>query len=748
MKAAVVLAAIAAAAHAKVASSVLRALEVEGKTDVFVRFAGSALESAVAEGATRQEVFEVLTEATEEAQKSIEDVTRGFETKPLWIVKGTIVKAADQALVDKLASHRGIKAVEHLPEMELEPVLQQAADAAPSNATVQWGVESVGATSIWKHYNGKGVVIGSIDTGARHTHKLIKDSWRADRGWYDPYNHTALPEDLDGHGTHTIGTMTGKDGFGVAPGAQWISCRGLYTGTGTSQALLECLQFMICPTRPDGTHPDCSKGAHVINNSWGGKRYHPIYEEAISAVRKAGIIPVFANGNAGPACATTGNPGTYPNVISVGAIGSYDNEPNKLAYFSSKGPATYIDAHNVKQTIIKPTISAPGFYTKSAYNTSDDAVVGLAGTSMAAPHVAGVVALLKSAKIDLTYDEIYAYLTKTADQSMLEGEPDKWYKRDVNKTVLNGAPNCGGVSDATFPNNRYGYGRVNVAKIIKDGKFVDGLTPVPTTHAPVPLPNPVNIKFCTYKKTVLSEWNNQLFVDTIKNNKNEGFVIDLVDNIIKSDIKTPDDEEFCLSLVKDSTNTNSVALKLCAGDPTQIWKFDAVAKRVIHIATGFCLTSNAAKLGAGPSVAPCAAGALSQFFDNCDSVTQKSYVKLVTKSNKHISEFYSGVYADWTSDSANELFTYDSNAKTLQVASNGQCLDAFRDGNKFGLHTYTCDASNGNQKWIIDAAGHKIKHATHNNLCLDVDPTNPVHAAQVWECHNWNTNQWIDAVPY
>ncbi|EQC30069.1 hypothetical protein SDRG_12343, partial [Saprolegnia diclina VS20] len=262
----------------------------------------------------------------------------GLETKTLWIVPGTFIKAADQATVDKLAQHRGIKTIEHLPEISLDPVLTQAVSetTAANEPNPQWGVQTVGAPEVWKTTNGSGVIIGSIDTGARHTHELIKDSWRADHGWYDPYDNSALPVDLNGHGTHTIGTMTGKNGFGVAPGAQWISCRGLSGKTGSSWALLECLQFMICPTLPDGTDPDCSKGAHVVNNSWGSKWYDPIYEDAVAALHKAGIIPVVSNGNNGPACATTGNPGGYPNVISVGAIGSASNERTKLAYFSSK----------------------------------------------------------------------------------------------------------------------------------------------------------------------------------------------------------------------------------------------------------------------------------------------------------------------------------------------------------------------------------------------------------------------------
>ncbi|KDO17274.1 hypothetical protein SPRG_16902 [Saprolegnia parasitica CBS 223.65] len=160
MKAALIIAAIATAAHANVASSVLRALEVDGATDVFVRFADSPLESGmITEGATRQDVFEILSERTEEATKSIDDVTKGFETKSLWIVPGTFIKAADQATVDKLAQHRGIKTIEHLPEISLDPVLTQAVTetAAADQPNPQWGVQTVGAPEVWKTTNGSGV---------------------------------------------------------------------------------------------------------------------------------------------------------------------------------------------------------------------------------------------------------------------------------------------------------------------------------------------------------------------------------------------------------------------------------------------------------------------------------------------------------------------------------------------------------------------------------------------------------------
>ncbi|KAF0687955.1 hypothetical protein As57867_020303, partial [Aphanomyces stellatus] len=216
----------------------------------------------------------------------------------------------------------------------------------------------------------------------------------------------------------------------------------------------------------------------------------------VASWKAAGITPIFANGNAGPACATTGNPGGYTSVISVGAIGSYENDPTQLAYFSSKGTLRYKtrqqdhhghQARHLGTWFLHPLgrrqeldwLHANGWYVHGS------------------PHVAGVVALLKSAQSDLTYEEIYAYMTKTTDRDVLKAEPENWLFK--NGTIrAPGAPNCGGTSDKAWPNNRYGYGRVNVGTILRDGKLNDtpvnkptpAATPAVTTEAPKPTPAP------------------------------------------------------------------------------------------------------------------------------------------------------------------------------------------------------------------------------------------------------------------
>ncbi|KAF0689345.1 hypothetical protein As57867_019139, partial [Aphanomyces stellatus] len=505
MKVAIVLSVAAAIAHAKVSIGVRRALETSATIKAVVHFEAPNL-NALPESSMddrRQAVFDALTAHTTQAQTEATSVLTSANCQAYWIGSVSVCKGLSAADIDELAKLPHVKAITAPIVVELdEPVTKEAAPAVavPEDAKPQWGVDTIGAPSIWKYFTGKGVVVGSIDTGAEYRHEAIKHNWRSNKGWFNPYNGTKveLPFDSATHGTHTIGTIAGSHGIGVAPGAQWISCLGLYGKSGDDESLLACAQFMVCPTRLDGTHPECKLGADVINNSWGGKeKYNPWFENIVTAWRAAGITPIFSNGNNGPACDTVGNPGGYNRMISVGAIGSYKNDPTQLAPFSSKGPNTIRDLNNKTITIIKPDVSAPGMYTLSADATNLTNYIEKAGTSMAAPHVAGVVALLKSAQSDLTYEEIYSYLTKTTDRDILQAEPETWFF--PNGTVrAPGAPNCGGVSDKAWPNNRYGHGRVNVGTILRDGKLNDTptnkptpvATPAVTTEAPKPTPVP------------------------------------------------------------------------------------------------------------------------------------------------------------------------------------------------------------------------------------------------------------------
>jgi len=473
--------AASAAAHPKVSVRLNKLLEGESDKTHNVIFSYNLDHEALARvGAAasnkHQAVDDFLTAASLKAEKELAKVLEGKKFQKLSIGGAFNIMNADPETIKQLEAHASVQYIDvngpndnKLPKF-LKKENHEASLAA--NSTIEWGVNTVGAPEIWQYFTGKGVVIGSIDTGVRGTHEAFKANYRDDHGWFDPYHASTFPEDSGGHGSHTVGTMVGKDGLGVAPDAQWIACMGLNEESGDDASLLKCAEFMLCPTKPDGTDRDCTKGADVVNNSWGSVgEYDPWYENVVAAWKAANIIPIFANGNEGPACGSVSWPGGYTSVIGVGAIGSYEDSPTDLAFFSGKGPA-WING----QKFVKPDVSAPGFFTRSAVNTSDTAYDYYAGTSMAAPHVAGVVALLKSADKSLTYEQVYRFLTKTTDQKMMiTTEPDLWFwgGADRKKYNASGAPNCDSISDDSWPNNRFGYGRVNVGTILRDGSLHD-----------------------------------------------------------------------------------------------------------------------------------------------------------------------------------------------------------------------------------------------------------------------------------
>jgi len=322
---------------------------------------------------------------------------------PFWVFNGIAVTATEP-LIRSLASRPEVREIRLDVQIPV-PSLSAAGKAALSPVT-EWNLEQVRAPEVWAlnpAYDGAGTVIGSFDTGVDLTHPDLHSRYRGNHqvSWFDPYKEHAVPYDFNGHGTHTTGIAVGGDAsgssIGVAPGATWIAAKGWNdAGVGDASTFHQIFEWFLAP----GGDPD--KAPDAVNNSWA-------FEEAgcptefgpdIEAWRAAGIFPAFAAGNSGPDPGSVRSPGAYPAAFAVGSTDSSD----AVSDFSSQGPSPCDNS-------IKPDIAAPGEAVLSAVPWGYEI---LSGTSMATPHVAGAVAVLRSIKPSLTVEQLEAVLTSGA----------------------------------------------------------------------------------------------------------------------------------------------------------------------------------------------------------------------------------------------------------------------------------------------------------------------------------------------
>ena len=260
------------------------------------------------------------------------------------------------------------------------------------SAKVGWNIAAVHAPDVWQRgYSGQGVVVASMDTGADLAHPDLRSKWRGGtNSWFDPHGEEATPYDATGHGTQALGVMVGGPEIGVAPNARWISVR-LFNGKGRASMSDIHLAFQWL-LDPDGD-PATVDAPDVVNASWalmGRGTGHCTLEfnDDIRVLRSAGIAVVFAAGNDGPMPATSNSPGNNPGVVSVGAIGR-DMEVDRQ---TSRGPSACTGS-------AFPTLMAPGVQVRTAdlSHGGQPSYTTTSGSSLAAPHVSGVLALLAGA---------------------------------------------------------------------------------------------------------------------------------------------------------------------------------------------------------------------------------------------------------------------------------------------------------------------------------------------------------------
>ncbi len=430
-------------------------------------------------------VFNALRQTASQSQKDIKNFlhNNNIQHQSFYIVNALQAKKVSAAMLQALAQRNDVRYISDDAIMQLQTPTQRLLTTQTRGPLApEWGLLNIKADSVWAlGFTGQNVVIGGADTGYDWIHPILQPHYRgyntADNSvdhnynWHDavhsysPLNADTLnpcginltaPCDDNSHGTHTMGTMVGDDNVGnqtgVAPGAKFICCRNMERGWGQPSTYTECFEWFLAPTDTNSINPDPDKAPHVINNSWycavneGCDSPTPIniMEMAVENLRAAGIVVVVSNGNFGSQCETTSGPPAYfANSFAVGATDALDS----IAGFSSRGMATTTTG----ERIIKPNVSAPGVNIRSS--TPNGGYANYSGTSMAGPHVAGLVALLISSNPDLAgqVDTIESIIERSA-------------------RPMTSSQSCSGVDGSSIPNNTFGFGIVNALAAVEAGR--------------------------------------------------------------------------------------------------------------------------------------------------------------------------------------------------------------------------------------------------------------------------------------
>jgi subtilisin family serine protease len=284
-------------------------------------------------------------------------------------------------------------------------------------------------------YTGDSVLVGEIDTGIDYNNPALGGGFGSQFrviGGHDFANDDDDPRDDNGHGTQVagiIGADGGKDLRGVAPKVKFLAVKVLDKyGMGYMSDIIAGIEYCVDPDR----NPATDDGVDVINMSlgtlpWGD--FSTAMDEAVDNATKAGILSVVAAGNDGVPSyyfpwsspyRTIGSPGTAVSALTVGACDS----TYSIADFSSRGP----DRINFA---IKPEVVAPGVDILSISNSS------LSGTSLAAPHVTGVAALLKQQHQDWSAEQLKSVIVNSA--KIMTGFDDPYVQGNGCVDALNAA---------------------------------------------------------------------------------------------------------------------------------------------------------------------------------------------------------------------------------------------------------------------------------------------------------------------
>jgi len=276
-------------------------------------------------------------------------------------------------------------------------------------SVMTYGLQRINAKAAWDDgITGEGVKIGVIDTGVDQNHPDLVGKILLQKDFTSEKDNI----DHNGHGTHVSGTIVGGNAsgraIGVAPGAKIIMAKVLdKSGSGYTEDLLAAMEWMI---DPDG-NPATNDAPRVVSNSWvANSQWFYGFRNVVRSWRRFEIFPNFAAGNSG-FYFTVGAPASYPFAYAVGSV----DENNSISSFSSRGPSIIFGDYYIPSFVTKPEISAPGsnVFSSIPKNKKGETYAYFSGTSMATPHIAGVLALALQSNPELKLEELEELLNSS-----------------------------------------------------------------------------------------------------------------------------------------------------------------------------------------------------------------------------------------------------------------------------------------------------------------------------------------------
>lgn len=338
------------------------------------------------DSSSRDQIFSVMKQEAYNSQLAIEYLLAGqrAEVQRFWLVNA-VALTANEELINALAQEESVKAI-YLDKEEvlIDPIMANQERGA-------WGVDYIKANIAQGNgITGKGIKVAVVDTGVDLDHPGFAKGQILVNLAKSFVDGEADADDGNGHGTHCAGTIGSKE-YGVAPDCKIIPVKVLSkSGSGGWTGVMNGVQYAA----------EC--GADVMSMSLGGRASANgnVVETAVKNAIAAGVVCVIAAGNSGPSAKTIGTPGVVQEAITVGAI----NNAGTIASFSSRGVTVY---NTEKPDIVAPGVNVPSLWKNGGTNT-------ISGTSMATPHVAGLVALILQAKPGITPAKVKALIMSKA----------------------------------------------------------------------------------------------------------------------------------------------------------------------------------------------------------------------------------------------------------------------------------------------------------------------------------------------